>query len=102
MGNKKTKKWDVFYNKKRKHPGITIREKHNKWINIGLTHKFKNSPYLVELESNPNREYKRKAYVFSKLYYDHSNNKGKKYIKFKISDKDKGKIKTSIRLNKKS
>ena len=44
---KKAKKWDVYFNNKKKHPGLTIKDNGIIWKNMIITH---------------NRERKRKHY----------------------------------------
>ena len=93
----RNKKWDVFYNKKRKHPSITIKDKGNKWVNIKITHLDNKSPYIYKFNKNPNRNDNRESYVHSKLRYDHQDDKGNKYLNYKIHYKDKRGIKKKIK-----
>lgn len=95
------KKWDVFYNKKRKHPSITIKDKDDKWVNVKLTHDYSESPYLIKLKKNPNKNDLEDSYVHTKLRIDNQRNKGDKYFNYKIALVDKIRIKRYVKKNKK-
>lgn len=95
------KKWDVFYNKKRKHPSITIKDKGDRWVNVKLTHDYSESPYLINLNKNPNKNDIENSYVHTKLRFDNQGNKGDKYFNYKIGLIDKFRIRINVKKNKK-
>lgn len=95
------KKWDVFYNEKRKHPSITIKDKDDKWVNVKLTHDYSESPYLIKLKKNPNKNDLEDSYVHTKLRIDNQRNKGDKYFNYKIALVDKIRINRYVKKNKK-
>lgn len=87
----KINKWDVFFNKKRKHPSITYGIKGDDWINYDITHK-RDKNHRYEMVKNPNTKDKRKSFLSRKANFDDKQHIGKKYKTYKVSNEDKKNI----------
>lgn len=93
---RKAKKWDVFFNKKRKHPSTTISDDGCIWKNMTLSHSNKGDSF-IELDSE---DQNKKTYVRKYINKDNSKLKGRFYKNIKFTDNDKSKIENYLK-NKK-
>ena len=60
---KKINRWEVYYNRQNKHPGITWEEYDDIWVNFTVTHSNNYSVSNTKLSSNPNKDDSRDTYI---------------------------------------
>ena len=91
-----------YYNKKIRHPSISIRQKNNSfWHNIPLTHeKPKNDSYIEIIDPHPTNKkmrQKKSSYLRKYIRIDKRGVKGHPYCEYILSKKEERTIKIYLK-----
>lgn len=98
---KKARKWDVYFNNKKKYPGLTIKDNGIIWKNMIITHNPERKRKHYKFINNPRKNDINDSYLILKVFEVDSKAKGKYLNEFKLKEKDRKNINKLLK-NKKS